>query len=70
MISQGILSPTAVAISGQLIVWTDERRDTVEAAALDGTGRRVLRRISHSMFIDIALFQVHVNNFIKIIIIS
>ena len=61
MISQGIITPIAVAIYGQLIVWMDAGRDTVETAALNGIGRRVLVRLAHNTFIDFALFKVPLN---------
>ncbi|XP_052771270.1 low-density lipoprotein receptor-related protein 4-like [Mya arenaria] len=59
IVSTGILYPTAidVDIANSKIFWTDASRDTVEMASFTGSGRKTVRRLSHTYFYDIALFQ-------------
>ena len=60
VVSQGILYPVSIAIDvhQDMIVWVDDMRDTVEIAKFDGTERKIIRRMSGSVFSDVAVFKV------------
>ena len=60
IIYQGLGMPLGIAVdqSEPRIYWVDYIRDTIESADFDGRNRNILRRISHSMFYDIALYKV------------
>ncbi|XP_052771262.1 low-density lipoprotein receptor-related protein 5-like isoform X2 [Mya arenaria] len=59
IVAKGILYPTAIVVdvTSSKIFWTDAIRDTVEMATFTGLGRKIVRRLSHTFFYDIALFQ-------------
>ncbi|WAR22306.1 LRP4-like protein [Mya arenaria] len=59
IVAKGIQYPTAIVVDviNSKIFWTDANRDTVEMANFTGLGRKIVRRLSHSTFNDIALFQ-------------
>ena len=41
------------------IYWVDADRFTIETADLEGGDRKIVRRISHAHFYDIAVFRVN-----------
>ncbi|XP_052231757.1 low-density lipoprotein receptor-related protein 4-like [Dreissena polymorpha] len=55
---QGIAYPTAldVDIASSKLYWVDSIRDSVERSNLDGTGRSIVKRISHTSISDIQVF--------------
>ncbi|XP_053381661.1 low-density lipoprotein receptor-related protein 4-like [Mercenaria mercenaria] len=59
IISTGLAFPTSIDVdySSQKIVWVDSNRDSIETANFDGTGRMVIRRLSHHEFYDVAVFR-------------
>ncbi|XP_053381660.1 low-density lipoprotein receptor-related protein 4-like [Mercenaria mercenaria] len=59
IISTGLAFPTSIAVdySSEKIVWVDSNRDSIETAYFDGTGRMVIRRLSHYEFYDVAVFR-------------
>lgn len=68
IISTGLAFPTSIDIdyAANKLVWVDASRDTVETANLDGTVRRVIRRMSHAEFYDVAVFRVGGFNYLSI----
>ena len=62
IISSGLLFPLCIDVdytgSNRRIYWADTKRDTVESADLTGGDRRIIVRMAHTEFYDIALFRV------------
>ena len=62
IISTGLKFPVAmdidVSATDRRIYWVDSGRDTIESANLSGGERRIIRRMSHTKFYDLALFRV------------
>ena len=63
IISTGVLLPTAIDVDisdvfVRRIYWVDADRFTIETADLEGGDRRIVKRISHTQFYDIAVFRV------------
>ena len=63
IISKGLAFPVAIDVdvsgTSRRIYWVDTVRDTVESALLDGGDRRIVRRMAHSEFFDLALYRVY-----------
>lgn len=66
IISTGLLFPLAIDVdvtgTDRRIYWVDTARDTVESANLTGGERRIIRRMSHTEFYDLALFRVRLSS--------
>ncbi|KAK3592176.1 hypothetical protein CHS0354_013640, partial [Potamilus streckersoni] len=62
LISSGLLLPYSIVadVREKKIFWIDDGRDTIESALYDGTGRTLIRRLSHATLLDIDIFQEHV----------
>ena len=63
IISTGLLVPTSIEVdvseTNRRIYWVDRKKETVESANLDGSDRRIITRMAHSEFCDMALFRVY-----------
>ena len=63
IISKGLAFPVAIDVdvsgTSRRIYWVDTVRDTVESALLDGGDRRIVRRMAHTEFFDLALYRVY-----------
>jgi hypothetical protein len=60
IITTGLVFPISIAIDqdDSRLVWVDASRDTLETSDFNGTSRRVIRRLSHTEFYDVAVFKV------------
>ena len=67
IVSSGLLFPICIDVdvtgSNRRIYWADTSRDTVESANLTGGERRIIKRMSHTEFYDIALFRACIVHF-------
>ncbi|KAL3858577.1 hypothetical protein ACJMK2_008853 [Sinanodonta woodiana] len=59
LISSGLIAPYSIVadVHEQKIFWIDDGKDTIESAQYDGTGRKIIRRISHAVLFDIEVFK-------------
>ena len=61
LVNNSVLYPSAVVADSaeERIYWVDRIRETIETVTYDGTDRRLVRRITNTLFYDIALFRVN-----------
>jgi hypothetical protein len=60
IITSGLVFPISIAIDQEdsRLVWVDWSRDTLETSDFNGDSRRVISRLSHTEFYDVAVFKV------------
>ncbi|XP_060603980.1 low-density lipoprotein receptor-related protein 4-like isoform X2 [Ruditapes philippinarum] len=59
IITTGLVFPISIAIDQEdsRLVWVDWSRDTLETSDFNGDSRRVISRLSHTEFYDVAVFK-------------
>lgn len=60
IITTGLKYPTSVDVDrdARKLIFVDTDRDTLESCNFDGSGRLVVRRMSHTSFYDVAVYKV------------